>query len=174
MRKTNRFACRANHLYNLALSRPDKRGVSRSSRTRDGMRWTRRHRKTNDAGLRTAKSCGPDAPTLASSLAETIREATVAKSPVTGESTKEAVKTIARGMPGNPGEPVVTNSSCFLHFAREAAGALGTRQSLRPLFSRGKGSATTRALSARRECESVRAPNITGVVARTHLCRRPA
>src|SRR4051794_37899059 len=81
LRKTNRFACRANHLYNLALSRPDKRGVSRSSRTRDGMRWTRRHRKTNDAGLRTAKSCGPDAPTLASSLAETIREATVAKEP---------------------------------------------------------------------------------------------
>jgi hypothetical protein len=30
---------------------------------------------------RTAKSCGPDAPTLASSLAEAIREATVANKP---------------------------------------------------------------------------------------------
>ena len=60
--------------------------------------------------LRTAKSCGPDAPTLASSFAETfqarpgptcanIREATVAKQPVTGEITKETVKTIARGKP---------------------------------------------------------------------------
>jgi len=30
---------------------------------------------------RTAKSCGPDAPTLALSLVEMIREATVAKEP---------------------------------------------------------------------------------------------
>jgi hypothetical protein len=30
---------------------------------------------------RTAKSCGPDAPTLASSLVEAIREATVANKP---------------------------------------------------------------------------------------------
>ena len=62
------------------------RGVSRSSRTRDGMRWTRqRFAREMVAGLverlvsdqracgremlqRTAKSCGPDAPTLASSL----------------------------------------------------------------------------------------------------------
>jgi hypothetical protein len=31
-----------------------------------------------------------------------FRGATVAKSPVTGESAKETVKTIARGMPGDP------------------------------------------------------------------------
>ena len=60
-------------------------GVSRSSRTRGGMRWTRqRFARDGIAGrverlvsdqqhaderrlLRTAKSCGPDAPTLASS-----------------------------------------------------------------------------------------------------------
>ena len=53
--------------------------------------------------LRTAKSCGPDAPTLASSLAEVqppnrvgmrpdIREATVAKEPGHRGSAKETVK----------------------------------------------------------------------------------
>jgi hypothetical protein len=63
-----------------------QRGVSRSSRTRDGMRWTRQRlardgvagrieRSVSDQRasgremlLRTAKSCGPDAPTLVSSL----------------------------------------------------------------------------------------------------------
>ena len=45
--------------------------------------------------LRTAKSCGPDAPTLASSFVDAIREATVARKPVTGEGSKETVKTIA-------------------------------------------------------------------------------
>jgi hypothetical protein len=38
--------------------------------------------------MRTAKSCGPDASTLASSLAEFFCEATVARKPITGESTK--------------------------------------------------------------------------------------
>ena len=47
------------------------------------------------------------------------------------------VKTIARGMPGDPGVTVVTNS-CAFYFAREAAGASGARHSLRPLFGRGE------------------------------------
>jgi hypothetical protein len=38
------------------------------------------------AALRTAKLCGPDAPTLASSLRVNNPQATVAKEPVTGES----------------------------------------------------------------------------------------
>ena len=38
-------------------------------------------------GLRTAKSCGPDAPTLAP-WSRVIRERQWQKSPVTGESTK--------------------------------------------------------------------------------------
>src|SRR5450631_1359800 len=84
------------------------RGVSRSSRTRDEMRWTRQRWASEAQGgllsvsgwrharrrrsLRTVKSCGPDASTLASSLAEarsaqpgrtkpSIRKATVAKEP---------------------------------------------------------------------------------------------
>jgi hypothetical protein len=59
---------------------------------------------------RTAKSCGPDAPTLASSSrrfgrpyraqANHIRGRRWQKSPVTGESAKETVKTIACGNAG--------------------------------------------------------------------------
>ena len=41
--------------------------ASRSSRTRGGMRWTQVALLTRALCLRTAKSCGPDAPTLASS-----------------------------------------------------------------------------------------------------------
>ena len=39
-------------------------------------------------GSRTAKSCGPDAPTLVSSFAEQSAQRRWQKSPVTGESTK--------------------------------------------------------------------------------------
>jgi len=39
---------------------------------------------------------------------------TVTTKPVTEESTKETVKTIAQGMPGVSGEPVVTMLVCFL------------------------------------------------------------
>jgi hypothetical protein len=49
------------------------------------------------------------------------------KSPVTGESTKEAVKTIARGMPGDSGVTVVTMLVCFfiLHARLRAQRAPG-------------------------------------------------
>ena len=46
-------------------------------------------------------------------------------------------KTIARGMPVISGVTVVTTLVCFF-FAREAAGALSTRHSLRPLLSRAR------------------------------------
>jgi hypothetical protein len=54
------------------------------------------------------------------------------KSPVTGESTKQAVKTIAQGKPVWTGEPVVP-THVLSTFARGAAGASDTRLSLRPL-----------------------------------------
>jgi len=56
---------------------------------------------------------------------------------VTGESTKETVKTIAQGMPGVSGVTVVTNS-CAFYFAHEAAGASCARHSLCPLISEGR------------------------------------
>jgi hypothetical protein len=37
------------------------------------------------------------------------------ESPVTGESAKETVKTIAQGRPGETGEPVVTTLVCFFN-----------------------------------------------------------
>src|SRR4051812_46795416 len=40
-------------------------------------------------------------------------------------------------MPGSSGVTVVTTLVCFISFAREAAGALSARHSLRPLFSDG-------------------------------------
>ena len=93
--------------------------------------------------LRTAKSCGPDAPTLASSFAETLhtrpgRDAPISaerrwqKSPVTGESAKETVKTIVQGKPDETGEPVVP-THVLSTFAHGATGASDTRLSLRPL-----------------------------------------
>src|SRR6202158_1685318 len=94
--------------------------------------------------LRTAKSCGPDASTPASSLRRHVgptggRQASIRKrrgetSPVTGESTKEAVKTIACGNAGCSGATVVTTLVCYLHIAREAAGAAGHPHSPRPLL----------------------------------------
>jgi len=81
------------------------------------------------APTRTAKSCGPGAPTLAS-RSWTNSRTTVAKEP----GTKETVKTIAQGMPDFFGEPVVTMLVCFIHFAREAAGATGARHSLCPVL----------------------------------------
>jgi hypothetical protein len=58
------------------------------------------------------------------------------ESPITRESTKETVKTIARGMPDCFGEPVVTMLVRLFQFACEAAGATSTRHSLRPLLLR--------------------------------------
>jgi hypothetical protein len=100
-----------------------------------GMRWTRAVSATNDVDPRTAKSCGPDAPTLVSSR-RNYSPATVARKP--GHRGERAIsrKTIAQGVPGETGVPVVTTLVCFFYSAREAAGALGTRHSLRPLFAR--------------------------------------
>jgi hypothetical protein len=112
----------------------------RSSRTRSegrfaivtdvgwGMRWMRRRqarfscRAGRERSPHTAKSCGPDIPTLMSSLRhgdvgpdgpDTPRRRWWQKSPVTRESSKETVKTIARGMPADGGVPVVTTLVCF-------------------------------------------------------------
>ncbi len=105
-------------------------------------------RLTSALRLRTAKSCGPDASTLASSC----REASFSgrrwqQSPITGESTKETVKTIACGNAGCPGATVVTNARAY-YSTRAAAGATGTRHSPRPLFS-GESSCTTSGASRR-------------------------
>jgi hypothetical protein len=51
---------------------------------------------------RTAKSCGPDASTLAFKLRGSIREATVTNKPDHRGEREGNRKTIAQGMPGEP------------------------------------------------------------------------
>jgi hypothetical protein len=83
---------------------------------------------------RTEKSCGPDTLTPVSSWRRQTAGDGGKRARLTGESTKETVKTIACGTPGDPGVFVVTTLVCFHIFAYEAAGALRTRRSVRPHF----------------------------------------
>ncbi len=91
-----------------------------------GMRWTRAVLLTRAWRPRTAKSCGPDAPTLASSSdnACALCLRWWQTSPVTKESAKETVKTIAQGRPDDSGEPVVSNS-CAFYFCTRGCGCIG-------------------------------------------------
>src|ERR1700692_982725 len=88
------------------------------------MRWTRGALLTRALILRTVKSCGPDASTPASSWRK-YTPMTVTRKPITGESTKETVKTIAQGRPGVSGEPVVTTLVCFVLFCTRGCGCGG-------------------------------------------------
>src|SRR5437899_5245252 len=99
--------------------------------------------------MRTAKSCGSDAPMLASSLREDA-QMTVSNKPGHRGEHEVSRKTIARGMPGETGVTVVTMLVCFFYFAREAAGASSARHSLRPLNFRAEGLRTTRTRRAAR------------------------
>jgi hypothetical protein len=47
------------------------------------------------------------------------------ESPITGESTKETVKTIAQGRPDISGKPVVTTLVCFVLFRTRGCGCGG-------------------------------------------------
>jgi hypothetical protein len=58
---------------------------------------------------------------------------TVARKPVTGESAKETVKTIARGMPGVFRCDRGDERACLLFYTR-GCGRIGARHSLRPLI----------------------------------------
>ena len=72
----------------VRASRLDKRGVRVVTNVGCGMRWTQVAAQDERRYSRTAKSCGPDAPTLASSWRKLFRRRRWQKSPVTGESTK--------------------------------------------------------------------------------------
>jgi hypothetical protein len=125
------FALTPNQQY-IAHRPVPQRGVAQRHQRGSGC-GGRRCAKDDSADLRTAKSCGPGAPTLVSSWRNYLRRRRWQKSPVTGESTKETVKTIARGMPGDSGVTVVTNA-CAFYTTHAAAGASSARHSLRPLI----------------------------------------
>jgi hypothetical protein len=69
--------------------------------------------------LRTAKSRGPDAPTLASSGAEIFRAMMVAKKPGHQGEREVSRKTIAQGMPGVFRSACGDYPVCFLHCTRD-------------------------------------------------------
>src|SRR5450631_1553700 len=92
---------------------------------------------------RTAKSCGPDAPTLASSSRSCVGPTGLrqnlsaddggktARSP--GRARRKPLKPLRAGMPGDSGVLVVTRVRSTTTIAHETAGALGIRHSPRPL-----------------------------------------
>jgi hypothetical protein len=91
---------------------------------------------------RTAKSCGPDTPTLVSSLRSCvgptglrqnlIRETTVAKEPGHRGARYKPLRPLRAGMPGDSGVLVVARVRSTTTIAHETAGAAGTRHSPRP------------------------------------------
>jgi hypothetical protein len=90
-------------------------------------------------------------------LAEAIPRATETKKPELRGEHEISRKTIAQGRPGRSGEPVVTTLVCFLHFAREAAGASCARLSLRPLAFEGQDSWQDSSKNMLRDREAVSA-----------------
>ena len=87
---------------------------------------------------RTAKSCGPDAPTLASSSRKEIFAddgGKKARSP--GRARRKPLKPLRGECRAISGVTVVTTLVCYLYTAHEAAGASNARHSLRPLMAEG-------------------------------------
>src|SRR5258707_9796067 len=119
---------------------------------------------------RTAKSCGSDAPMLASSLREEA-QATVSNKPGHRGEREVSRKTIARGMPGETGVTVVTMLVCLFYFACEAAGASSARHSLRPLISLGEWFCKTRTHRAAGMRTLISNPSSSGASLAVHLHR---
>ena len=98
--------------------------------------------------LRTAKSCGPDAPTLAFKLAGSIPQAMVAKEPGHQGEREVSRKTIVQGMPGRF-RRTCGDYRVLTTFCTRAAGATSTRHSLRPLIVEGQRSGKNSGASRR-------------------------
>jgi hypothetical protein len=127
------------------------RGALRTSRTRGGMRWTRRLRTTNASWSRTAKSCGPGAAVLASSFAKISRSDGGKKAVHRGEPevSRKPSRRESRVVPAH----LWSFPLCIAHNARHRGPRVpaGTRLSLRPpRFGRVIGFAKTRTLDAAR------------------------
>jgi hypothetical protein len=69
--------------------------------------------KDEGAVLRTAKSCGPDASTPASSLRDEAQTTVTRKPDRRGEHENKLLKPLRAGMSGDSGGPVVTMLVCF-------------------------------------------------------------
>src|ERR1700744_2528246 len=105
-----------NHRHNSGIPCPQE-GRWPSSLTLGAGSDGRRLREDEPRGTRTAKACGPDAPTLASSSweANASQGRRWQKSPVTGESTKEPVKPSRRECRLKPVNLWKTTAFCADH-----------------------------------------------------------
>jgi hypothetical protein len=93
---------------------------------------------------RTAKSCGPDAPTLASSSRSCVGPTGLRQDISVGDGDKQAwspgrarrkpLKPLRAGTSGDSGVLVYSCASLPMQSAHEAAGATGIRRSPRPLL----------------------------------------
>jgi len=137
-----------------ALSRPTKRGVSRSSRTLGAGCDGRFGDARRAAQKRTAKSCGPGIPTLMSSLrGDDLAGDGGKKARSPGRARRKPLKPFAQGMPGDSGVTVVTNSYAIL-FCMRGCGCFGRPAFPAPSDFLGGMLCTTRAHS-RREIANV-------------------
>jgi hypothetical protein len=116
---------------------------------------------------RTAKSCGPDAPTLASSSRRQVGSTGLRHAISVGDGGKQAwspgrarrkpLKPLRAGTSGDPGYSLLLVCVLPLPSAHEAAGAAGIRRSPRPL--RGGGSSNASGAS---RCEGEGVSGIRG------------
>src|SRR5207247_1679858 len=103
---------------------------------------------------RTAKSCGSDAPMLASSLREEA-QMTVSNKPGHRGEREVSRKTIARGMPGRSGVTVVTMLVCFILFRTRDCGRIARPAFPAPSDLRGQEIQANLARKARRDRKAV-------------------
>src|SRR6266436_6302445 len=104
--------------------------------------------------MRTAKSCGSDAPMLASSLREEA-QATVSNKPGHRGEREVSRKTIARGMPGRSGVTVVTMLVCFVLFRTRGCGCIVRPAFPAPSDFQGTGNSGKLVRQTRRDREAV-------------------
>jgi hypothetical protein len=118
------------------------------------MRWTRRRCADEALLTRTAKSCGPDASTLALSW-RSYPLTTVTNKPDHRGEHEGTRKTIARGMPGDSGVTVVTTLGVAF-FLPAGCGRIERPAFPAPSASEGRTfSSKTSRKNMRRECETV-------------------
>jgi len=146
------------------------RGVSRSSRTCGGMRWTRRPCKTNVAG-RGRRSRVVLAPRCwRQALRNYFREVTVARKPGHRGELEVSRKPPRRESRIASAGPVCSCALSFAQIAHETAGAARTRLSLRPLHFRGRNETQSSDIICR-EIADVH-PHVTVMPATGSSCRR--
>src|ERR1700684_3784299 len=135
----------ANQSISMAIP-PHKRGASRSSRTLGAGCNGRGDVTRRMTWLRTVKSRGPDAPTLAfkSLRSKLLRGDGDNKARSPGRARRNPLKPLRGECRAFSGVTVVTNARVY-YTTRAAAGASGARHSLRPLFGGTRFMHTTRA-----------------------------